>query len=159
KSSRASGGRSWIPAAVCGDGKSIVISAKTSRSGPASSRVARVRLPLSTHTRTPESQIDVKPFKVRLRFHGDLNPFVESNTGVAVIERQLAEKTSIKDIIESCGVPHPEVDLILVDDQTVGFDYTLARDAKVEVFSVENYDTDYTEKRLQTIGIKRFVSD
>ncbi|HTL79984.1 MAG TPA: Mut7-C RNAse domain-containing protein [Candidatus Babeliales bacterium] len=101
----------------------------------------------------------MKPFKVRLRFHGDLNLFVGSKTGVAVIERQLAEKTSIKDIIESCGVPHPEVDLILVDDQTVGFDYTLARDAEVEVFSVENCDTDYTEKRLQTIGIRRFVSD
>ena len=101
----------------------------------------------------------MKPFKVRLRFHGDLNVFLRSRAGDAVIERRLAEKTSIKDIIESCGVPHPEVDLILVDEQTVGFDYTLANDAKVEVFPVENRDTNRTEKRLQTISITRFVAD
>ena len=101
----------------------------------------------------------MKPFKVRLRFHGDLNVFLRSRAGDAVIERRLAEKTSIKDIIESCGVPHPEVDLILVDEQTVGFDYTLANDAKVEVFPVENRDTNRTEKRLQTISIARFVAD
>jgi hypothetical protein len=69
----------------------------------------------------------VKPFKVRLCFHGDLGVFLGSKPRDAVIERRLAEKTSIKDIIESCGVPHPEVNLILVDDQTVGFDLTLAR--------------------------------
>ena len=101
----------------------------------------------------------MKPFKVRLRFHGDLNVFLRSRAGDAVIERRLAEKTSIKDIIESCGVPHPEVDLILVDEQTVGFDHTLANDAKVEVFPVENRDTNRTEKRLQTISIARFVAD
>ena len=101
----------------------------------------------------------MKPFKVRLRFHGDLSVFLGSKAGDAVIERRLAEKTSIKDVIESCGVPHPEVDLILVDEQTVGFDHTLANDAKVEVFPVENRGTDRTDKQLQSIGISRFVSD
>jgi len=101
----------------------------------------------------------VKPFKVRLRFHGDLSVFLGSKAGDAVIERRLAEKTSIKDVIESCGVPHPEVDLILVDEQTVGFDHTLVNDTKVEVFSVENRCTDRTDKQLQTVGIVRFVAD
>jgi uncharacterized protein with PIN domain len=101
----------------------------------------------------------VKPFKVRVRFHGDLSVFLGSKAGDAVIERRLAEKTSIKDVIESCGVPHPEVDLILVDEQTVGFDHTLATDTKVEVFPVENRGTDRTEKQLQLVGMDRFVSD
>jgi uncharacterized protein with PIN domain len=101
----------------------------------------------------------VKPFKVRLRFHGDLSVFLGSKARDAVIERQLAEKASIKDVIESCGVPHPEVDLILADKQTVGFDYTLATDAKVEVFPVENRDTYRTDKPLQAVGISRFVAD
>ena len=101
----------------------------------------------------------MKPFTVRLRFHGDLKVFLGSRAGDAVIERPLAEKTSIKDVIESCGVPHPEVDLILVDEQTFGFDHTLANDTKVEVFPVENRGTDYTDKRLQTIGLSRFVAD
>jgi uncharacterized protein with PIN domain len=101
----------------------------------------------------------VKPFKIRLRFYGDLSAFLGSKAGDAVIERQLAEKASIKDVIESCGVPHPEVDLILVDEQAVGFDHTLANDAKVEVFPVENRGTYRTEKRLQDVGINRFVAD
>ena len=84
----------------------------------------------------------MKPFKVRLRFHGDLNVFLGSKAGDAVIERPLAEKTSIKDVIESCGVPHPEVDLIFVDEQTVGFDHTVDNDTNVEVFPVEHRRTD-----------------
>src|SRR5262249_4753993 len=118
-------------------------------SGPASFKVVRVPRLLRTLTPTPESRITVNAVTVRLRFHGGLPCFLGSNEGDTVIERPLAEKTSIKDVIESCGVPHPEVDLILVDEQTVGFDHTLARDAKVEVFPVENRDTDRTEKRLQ----------
>ena len=101
----------------------------------------------------------MKPFKVRLRFHGDLSVFLGSRAGDEVVERRLAEKTSIKDVIESCGVPHPEVDLILVDDQTVGFGHTLSDDAKVEVFPVENRGTDYTEKRLQSFEFRSFVAD
>jgi uncharacterized protein len=101
----------------------------------------------------------VKLFKVRLRFNGTLNVFLGSKSNDAAIERSLEEKTSIKDVIESCGVPHSEVDLILVDDRAVDFHYTLVSDAKVEVFPVENRHTECTEKRLQTIGIIRFVSD
>jgi uncharacterized protein len=101
----------------------------------------------------------VKPFTVRLCFHGDLNVFLGSKTGHELIERRLAEKTSIKDVVESCGVPHPEVDLILVDEQPVGFDHTVANDAKAEVFPVESRGTFPTEKRLQTIDITRFVAD
>ena len=101
----------------------------------------------------------MKPFKVRLCFHGDLHVFLGSKSGDAVIERQLVEKTSIKDIIESCGVPHTEVDLILLNEQAVGFDHTLANNAKVDVFPVGNRDMDCTCKRLQTIGIIKFVVD
>lgn len=102
----------------------------------------------------------MQPFTVRLRFHGDLNIFLGSTaSGEAVIERRLAEKTSIKDVIESCGVPHPEVDLILVGGQTIGFDQTLSSDAKVEVFPVGDYGTYHTDKRLQITSIISFVSD
>jgi len=99
------------------------------------------------------------PFKVRLRFHSDLNAFLRSRAGDAVVERSLAEKTSIKDVIESCGVPHTEVDLIMVDDQPVGFGHTVDNDTKVEVFPVANRSTDRTDKHLQALGITRFVAD
>src|SRR4029077_21137262 len=101
----------------------------------------------------------VKPFKVRLCFPAALRVFFGPKPAAAETNGRFAKNTSIKDVIESCGVPHPEVDLILVDEQTVGFDHTLANDTKVEVFAVENRDTSRTEKRLQTVGITRFVAD
>ena len=101
----------------------------------------------------------MNPFTVRLRFHGDLSIFLASKVGDTAIQRLLTEKTSIKDVIESCGVPHPEIDLILVDKQTVGFDHPLASDVQVEVFPVQNRGTVRTDKRLQAIDMLCFVAD
>ena len=101
----------------------------------------------------------MKPFTVRLRFHGDLDFFVRSKTRSRIVERSLSEKTSVKDVIESCGVPHPEVDVVVVDGQSVGFDHTVAAEAEVEIFSAENRGTLNTEKHLQVSDISRFVAD
>ena len=101
----------------------------------------------------------MKPFAVCLRFRGDLDFFLRSKARNRTVERSLSEKTSVKDIIESCGIPHPEVDTILVNGQAVDFDHTLANDADVEVFPVENGNPMTTEKRLQTSQINMFVAD
>src|SRR5215472_401789 len=152
-------GKSWIPAVACDGGKSIVISAKMNRSARASSKVARVRPPLSTLTRTRGSRINVKPFAVRLRFRGDLDFFLRSKTQSRTVKRNLSEKTSVKDIIESCGVPHPEVDTILVNGQSVSFDHTLTNDTEVEVYPVGSDDTLSTENQLQHSKSLAFVAD
>jgi uncharacterized protein with PIN domain len=47
----------------------------------------------------------------------------------------------------------------LVAHQSVGFDHTLAEEAEVDVFPVENQSTVRTEKRLQTAAMPRFVAD
>src|SRR5205814_1044524 len=133
--------------------------ARTNRSVPAASWPGHVEPHLNTPIPTRESRNDVSSFLVRLNFHGDLSFFLRPKRRPEIIERRLAEKTSIKDVIESCGVPHPEVDLILVDEQTVGFDHTLCNDAKAEIFPVENRGTFHTEKRLEDICIRRFVAD
>lgn len=41
---------------------------------------------------------------------------------------------SVKDAVEACGVPHPEVALLLVDAQPVGFDHRLEGGERVAVF-------------------------
>jgi uncharacterized protein with PIN domain len=102
-------------------------------------------------------QNDVKPFTVRLNFHGDLNFFVGLRTSSASIERYLVEKTSVKDAIESCGVPHPEVDLILVNGEAVGFDYGLQYRAEVEVFPVGVEPTRCEKNRLQIPNWQCFI--
>jgi uncharacterized protein len=101
----------------------------------------------------------VKPFTVRIRFHDDLGFFLRSKTRNRTVERNLSEKTSVKDAIESCGVPHPEVDTILVNRQAVDFDHTLAKDEDVEVFPVEKRGTIRTGKHLQTSQYLTFVAD
>jgi uncharacterized protein len=102
---------------------------------------------------------NVSPFVIQLTFHGDLDFFLK-NSAAGLIERNLKEKTSIKDVIESCGVPHPEVDLILVDGQPVGFGHVVSKSSKVDIYPVSwDRDTFVTENRLQTIKTARFVAD
>jgi hypothetical protein len=74
----------------------------------------------------------VKPFTVRLHVYGDLDFFLGSRTRV---ERHLSEKTSVKDVIESCGIPHTEVDLILVNRKAVDFAHAVTGDAENERYS------------------------
>ena len=101
----------------------------------------------------------MKPFTIRLNFFGDLDFFLGSKFRSQPVERRLSERTSIKDVIESCGVPHPEVDAILVNGQAVGFDHTLVNEAEVTVLPVSNRDKFKTYKHLQQADIHRFVTD
>jgi uncharacterized protein len=99
----------------------------------------------------------VSPFTIRLKFHGDLPFFLGPKTRRETVERALREKTSVKDVIESCGVPHPEVDLILVDGQPVDFHHTLRTDADVDIYPVG--PTRFPENHLQVSNSTKFVAD
>ena len=98
-------------------------------------------------------------FTVRFNFHGDLPFFLGSRARDGIIERSLGEKTSVKDVIESCGVPHPEVDLILIKRQPVNFSYMLERDEDIDVFPAQCQCMLFKENRLQASSAHRFVSD
>lgn len=106
-----------------------------------------------------ESLIEVKPFAVRLHLHGDLDFFLRSRTRGKTVERGLIEKTSVKDVIESCGVPHPEVDLIVVNGEPVDFGYGLTGDAEIEIYPPGIQYLQYRQKRLQADTMEGFVAD
>jgi uncharacterized protein len=114
---------------------------------------------LSMPTPTRESSSDVSAFRVRLKFHDDLTFFLKSKTGNEVIERDLGEKTSVKDVIESCGVPHPEVDLIIVNGKPVDFSHPIVKDADIDLYPVQSQCLLFKEKRLQVRSTVRFVAD
>jgi uncharacterized protein len=101
----------------------------------------------------------VKPFTVRLNLHGDLDFFVRSAAHGRSIERSLSEKTAVKDVIESCGMPHPEIDLILVNGHPVDFYYGIANAANIELYPVGTKSTQFDEKRLQVATNSTFVVD
>lgn len=101
----------------------------------------------------------MKPFTVRLNFHGELQFFLRPKDHGASIERDLTEKASVKDVIESCGVPHPEVDLILLNGEPVDFGHGVTSEAAIDVYPVAKAHLEFTDKRLQVADIRRFVAD
>ena len=97
-------------------------------------------------------------FSVQLTFHGDLSFFLRSK--VATIERWLSERRSVKDIIEACGVPHTEIDLILVDGCPVDFSQVVGSEVRLDIFPTEaGRITSFPENRLQVRNIRSFVAD
>ena len=99
------------------------------------------------------------PYTVHLTFRGNLTFFLKPKSSGGIVERHLFEKSSVKDVIESCGVPHPEIDLILVDGTPVDFAKTLENEVDINVYPLESAPTLFPEKRLQTRDIKRFIAD
>jgi uncharacterized protein with PIN domain len=109
-------------------------------------------------TSTRRSDERTKPFDVRLKFHGDLNFFLKGRSE-ASITRVLNERSSVKDVIEASGVPHPEVDLILIDGRPVDFAFVLERNERVDVYPVRAESSLFPKDRLQTGRFERFVAD
>ncbi len=97
-------------------------------------------------------------FTVRLQFHGDLNFFLKPRSETP-ISRILNERTSVKDLIEGCGVPHTEVDRVLVNGKLVNFSYVLGENASIEVHSVNVTKRNLSGEQLQLRSIKKFVID
>jgi uncharacterized protein len=71
---------------------------------------------------------------VQLLFHGRLNDFLGRRDPRHPIVARLEHTPSIKDLIESLGVPHPEIDIIVVNGCSVDFNYLVGPDDQIEVF-------------------------
>ncbi|WP_092099082.1 Mut7-C RNAse domain-containing protein [Pontibacter chinhatensis] len=71
------------------------------------------------------------------RFHGGLNDFLPKGRRGSAILYIYNGTPAIKDSIEALGVPHPEVDVILVNGKPVSFSYLLKENDAVEVYPVE----------------------
>jgi hypothetical protein len=69
-----------------------------------------------------------------LRFYGDLNDFVEAAKRQTDVEYEFVGHVAVKDAIESLGVPHPEVDLLLVNGASAPFTTRLEDGDRVSVF-------------------------
>ncbi|MGH9331180.1 MAG: Mut7-C RNAse domain-containing protein [Vicinamibacterales bacterium] len=58
---------------------------------------------------------------VSVRFYGELNDFLPAAHRQATLVCGLESSASIKDLVETLGVPHPEIDLLVVNGRTVDF--------------------------------------
>lgn len=63
--------------------------------------------------------------KVSFRFYGNLNDFLpHERRGVAFVHA-FNGRVAVKDVIESLGVPHPEIDLLIAGTRSIEFSYHL----------------------------------
>jgi uncharacterized protein with PIN domain len=99
--------------------------------------------------------------RVLVRFYAELNDFVVPERRGRDSEFQFYVTPAVKDLIEGCGVPHTEVDLVLVNGCSAGFDHRLRNGDRVSVYPVfEAIDIGPVGKvRPEPLRETRFVLD
>ncbi|SHF98132.1 hypothetical protein SAMN04487965_3061 [Microbulbifer donghaiensis] len=99
--------------------------------------------------------------RLTFRFYRELNDFLPRHLRQRDIQRSFLLAGSIKDAIESIGVPHTEIDLILVNGESVDFDYQFRDADRVSVYPVfESLDISSVSRlRPHPLREPRFVLD
>jgi len=69
-----------------------------------------------------------------VRFYGSLNDFLAAAYRQSTLVCGFDSSPSVKDLVEALGVPHPEIDLLVVDGQSVEFSYRLRDGDRVAVY-------------------------
>lgn len=85
------------------------------------------------------------------RFYGQLNDFLPPHQRGRRFTHTLRAPSSVKDVIEALGVPHPEVDVILVNGETVDFAHRLQGGEEVAVYPAF--------RSMDVAGVRRTGSD
>jgi uncharacterized protein with PIN domain len=98
---------------------------------------------------------------VSLRFYAELNDHLAPEQQFRTLEKPLFTATTAKDLIESFGVPHTEVDLILVNGTSAAFSDLVSAGDRVSVYPVfESFDiAPVTRVRPQPLRETKFVLD
>lgn len=99
--------------------------------------------------------------QITIRFYEELNEFLPSERRKVSFTHEIKKASSIKDLIESLGVPHTEIDLILVDGESVDFSYFVEGGEQISVYPVfEALDiSPLVHLRPEPLRITRFVLD
>lgn len=99
--------------------------------------------------------------KAILRFYEELNDFLPPDKRKKPFTYLFFGSPSIKDVIEAMGVPHVEVDLILVNGVSVDFNYNLQAGDNVSIYPVfESIDiSNIVQLRARPLRDTRFILD
>jgi uncharacterized protein with PIN domain len=98
---------------------------------------------------------------VTIRFYEELNDFLPVDRRRLPFAVRLPPGCTVKAAIEDLGVPHTEVDLVLVDGESVGFAHRLRDGQRISVYPVfESLDiAAVTKVRPEPLREVRFVVD
>lgn len=98
---------------------------------------------------------------ITFRYYEELNDFIPYKYRKKRFEHNIATNTSVKDAIESMGIPHTEIDLILVNSKSVDFSYNLKEGDYVSVYpKFESFDiSELTKIRSKPLREIKFILD
>jgi len=98
---------------------------------------------------------------ITIRFYEELNDFLPRNKRKITYNLSFFGSPTIKDIIESQGVPHTEIDLILVNGVSVDFEYHIKPLDRISVYpEFELLDiTPIVKLRPKALRTSRFIAD
>ncbi len=96
-----------------------------------------------------------------LRFYGELNDFLAPSDRHLTLVQAFDRGATVKDVVESRGVPHTEIDLLLVNGESVDFRRPLNDGDRVAAYPVfEAFDiASVTRVRPEPLRVVRFVLD
>ena len=99
--------------------------------------------------------------RVSIRFYAELIDFLPPRRRMRSADCHFYVSPSVKDLIESRGVPHTEVDLVLVNGRSVDFNYRVSGGDRISVYPVfESIDiTPLLKVRPEPLRIPRFLLD
>ncbi len=99
--------------------------------------------------------------KIQFRFYEELNDFLPEEKRKVRFAHNYIDRASVKDVIESLGVPHTEVDMILVNSNSVGFDYLINDADDISVYPLfEALDiSDIQHLRPKPLRKPKFIAD
>lgn len=98
---------------------------------------------------------------INIRFYEELNFFLPKEKKKIQFKNTIYPRQTVKDIIEAIGVPHTEVDLILVNGKSVSFCYIPKHGDNISVYPVfESVDIKgFTRLRPEPLREIKFVLD
>jgi len=98
---------------------------------------------------------------INISFHGQLNDLLPLRQRQQETSFKLHKARSVKDLVESIGIPHTEIDVILVDEQSVDFNHQLVGGESIQVYPA-NHSIDkisLTHNQPEIPADRKFVLD
>ncbi|OBB33037.1 hypothetical protein A5763_10820 [Mycolicibacterium fortuitum] len=98
---------------------------------------------------------------VTVRAYAELNDFLEADSRGRDVRRPIQSHQTVKDVLEASGIPHTEIDLILVNGDPVSFQHRPAVGDRIAVYPMfEALDIGATARlRPEPLRHPRFVVD
>jgi len=105
--------------------------------------------------------VEPSPRHASFRFYAELNDHLLPDQRYRTLEKPFFVPGTVKDMIESFGVPHTEIDLIIANGRSVDFSYTVRHGDRISVYPVfESIDiTPELRIRPQPLRNPKFVLD